>query len=1670
MKNLYLYLAGIALLASGVEIVGWLADTPAVSQEWIVRKEDRSVQNQKERVPFARARKKSGAKALLAPSITATNTYAITNNTGPGGASAGDELEYTVTISNGGPDPANGTVFTETIDANTTLVPGSVKASPIAQNDSYTTIGNVGIDIPQASGLFTNDISPAGAGAPISLNSTTNVTTANGGTATITAATGAFVYEPAAGFSGNDTFTYEIQNGSGMTSTATVTITVGSATNMIWFINAAAPGGGTGTLSKPFNNIADFQAINGDGAALHPKNGQVIFVYSGSYTGPLTLRDDQKLLGQGSTQSILSFTGFSAPDGSNLLPATTGTNAGRPTFTTTAGTNNAINLGTTNNIKGVNVGNTTGTKISGSASGTFTASEVGLSGSGSALNLSNKTLAASFSEVSSSSATNGVSPIKIASSTGSLTIPDGTIAASSVPAIAIAGTSAVSRIALDVTLTSVSANGGAKGMTLANATGSFQINGTGTTGGSGGTIQNITTRGVELIDVQNITIKNMNLASANTDEGPVTTGTDNTNANAAIHGLNVAGLTLDRIVVSGTVVQMGINLRGGSNFNLTNSTINQSGTPTIVEEGNIYAMNVGGTNSIVNSALKKPGGRAAYFSNNSVNMTRLNVTNSSFEDADAASCLLFEGKGNSVMSLKIQTNCQFLRPGSSGIEVFANNTSQIEADIQGATIDIGSGNDLGRGLDIAASGTSSVKFNVSGNTSDYLGGPGFNFFAFSGGYLEGNVTNNVLTNNGNDEATEGSFQGITFSTEGTTARGVIRINNNTINNSLNGVGIGVLPASTGGALSSVIVDNNNVTLTGSGFAHGVYVNSVGGTGNNGTLCANVTNNDVTLSPGSPFAGGFRAGTAGTILNIQQAGASASAAWTAGANTPINSATKTGLGTVNYGAAACPAPTFTGLARMAAIEETAAGRLSADSVVTPVAPAQQAAAQAPALTGPKEAIAEAVTTAPSPARTEAAQSGETVTVNGNGSGFLLPANKSTIIKFKVVIDANIPASDCEVSTQGTVSGSNFTSVLTDDPNAAGSNNPTVTPVVSVPVITFCPGDQTFSPDAGTCTSSQTFAATADACPVATITYSVGGNPITFPYAFPAGETTVLVTASNGIGTAPTCSFKITVTPTPAPPITDQPDAQTICAGSGTSFTVATSQAGVTYQWQKKPFGGSFADITTGTNPTADDATLTLTNVPAADNLSEYRCIITNPCNNSTSTAAVLTVNQITGSSIAGTTTVNQGASAPLVTFGATGGTLPYTFTYKINNGSNQTVSTTGVNTTATVSQSTASVGVFTYELVSVTDAQNCTLTPPSAQTAVVTVANDLTATISGSTDACQNDTQPVITFTAVNGIAPFTFTYKINGGSDQQVTTTGANTTATVNVPTAATGTFIYSLTNVSGAGGASTPVAGQTATVNVNEKPTIALTGAEYQCNFVANPQTYTVFFTATAGAVITTDKGTVNGNTVTGIPSKETAIIVATLNNCTDTLTAYKDCSLPVTLIDFSGAKVENTITLKWNTAEEANSDRFDVQRSVDGKNWGTIGTQKSQGESYTLVNYAFVDKKPASGDNFYRLKMVDADKTFAYSKIIKVNFADAALLSEFYPNPVSDILTLKSTDWNQVKSVEMHSLTGLSVYKSGKAVSKTIDVKNLPVGMYILTITHKNGEVTNRKVLINR
>lgn len=112
-------------------------------------------------------------------------------------------------------------------------------------------------------------------------------------------------------------------------------------------------------------------------------------------------------------------------------------------------------------------------------------------------------------------------------------------------------------------------------------------------------------------------------------------------------------------------------------------------------------------------------------------------------------------------------------------------------------------------------------------------------------------------------------------------------------------------------------------------------------------------------------------------------------------------------------------------------------------------------------------------------------------------------------------------------------------------------------------------------------------------------------------------------------------------------------------------------------------------------------------------------------------------------ISGGATVCQNATSPVITFTGSGGTAPYTFTYKINNGSPLTVTTNGNNNSVTVSVSTANAGVFTYSLVSVEDSQ----APPNP----VNVSGSVTITVNPQSDATLNSSASSVNF---NGFTTF----------------------------------------------------------------------------------------------------------------------------------------------------------------------------------------------------------------------------------------------------------------------------------------------------------------------------
>ena len=190
-------------------------------------------------------------------------------------------------------------------------------------------------------------------------------------------------------------------------------------------------------------------------------------------------------------------------------------------------------------------------------------------------------------------------------------------------------------------------------------------------------------------------------------------------------------------------------------------------------------------------------------------------------------------------------------------------------------------------------------------------------------------------------------------------------------------------------------------------------------------------------------------------------------------------------------------------------------------------------------------------------------------------------------------------------------------------------------------------------------------------------------------------------------------------------------------------------------------------------------------------------------------------------------------------------------------------------------------------------------------------------------------------------------------------------------------------------------------------------------------------------------------------------------------TVRTTEECELPVTLVSFTVSKEANsTALLNWGTTEETNSDRFEIERSSDAKDWKTIGTKASHGESKVLRKYDFVDQAPAAGLNYYRLKMVDRatdgkDAAFAYSRILSVEFGNNGLLAA-YPNPASDRLKFKN--FATVKSIVLHNAAGVKVIDRKAVTSEGLDVSKLAPGIYTVKLTLADGSQRVQKVIIVR
>ncbi len=355
------------------------------------------------------------------------------------------------------------------------------------------------------------------------------------------------------------------------------------------------------------------------------------------------------------------------------------------------------------------------------------------------------------------------------------------------------------------------------------------------------------------------------------------------------------------------------------------------------------------------------------------------------------------------------------------------------------------------------------------------------------------------------------------------------------------------------------------------------------------------------------------------------------------------------------------------------------------------------------------------------------------------------------------------------------------------------------------------------------------------PALTVSSSVGNSvSVSVPTGSSGIYTYTLVSVSDASNTScsNTASGTATITVNPLPSASIAGNALVCQNGASPliSFTGAYGTAPYTFTYTIN--GGSSQTVSTTTGNSVSISAPTATAGIFTYNLVSIRDAGATACTNTASGSVVVTVNPLPSASVSGTTTVCQNSTPPLVSFTGSAGTAPYTFIYKINNGPNQSVSTSSGNRIS-LTVPTATPGSYTYTLVAVTDASNTNCSQAANGSATISINALPVGNISGDTAVCQNATSPLISFIGSNGTAPYTFTYRINGGANQTISTT-TGSSITLAAPTSTAGSFTYSLISIQdGSATACTNSATGAITITVYPQPDVAVisTGETHLCN-----------------------------------------------------------------------------------------------------------------------------------------------------------------------------------------------------------------------------------------------
>jgi hypothetical protein len=183
----------------------------------------------------------------------------------------------------------------------------------------------------------------------------------------------------------------------------------------------------------------------------------------------------------------------------------------------------------------------------------------------------------------------------------------------------------------------------------------------------------------------------------------------------------------------------------------------------------------------------------------------------------------------------------------------------------------------------------------------------------------------------------------------------------------------------------------------------------------------------------------------------------------------------------------------------------------------------------------------------------------------------------------------------------------------------------------------------------------------------------------------------------------------------------------------------------------------------------------------------------------------------------------------------------------------------------------------------------------------------------------------------------------------------------------------------------------------------------------------------------------------------------------------------LPVTLLSFSGKRVNSSNELKWITLTEQNNRGFFVERSLDGRSFtsaGFVNTRAVGGNNSGELAYSFLDNATSGTRWYYRLKQVDQDGRYKYSAVVVISADKSGMLlvDAVYPNPAKSAIQVRiqAAASGAGTVLQLSDMLGRIVkikpvsVEAGASTTTTIDISELANGVYHLKAVNGNGEVS--------